>query len=68
MIFFKKHCQISVHYPLVYSQKFDADVAKVWNYENSIEQYQTVGGTSKTSVLQQIEVLEAWLGEKNKSD
>ncbi|RZC35125.1 argininosuccinate lyase, partial [Asbolus verrucosus] len=40
------------------SPSFGIDIGKVWNYENSIEQYQAVGGTAKTSVLKQIELLE----------
>lgn len=54
------------NFQYVFSDKFDADVGKVWNYENSIEQYQTVGGTGRSSVLKQIEDLEAWFGESNK--
>ncbi|XP_060528402.1 argininosuccinate lyase [Cylas formicarius] len=40
---------------------FDVDIGKVWNYENSVEQYQTIGGTSKSSVLRQIASLKQWL-------
>lgn len=43
------------------SSAFDIDVGKVWNYENSVEQYQAIGGTAKTSVVKQIELLENWL-------
>lgn len=48
------------------SDKFEADVTKVWNYESSVEQYQTVGGTSRNSVLLQIESLYTWLDQSNK--
>lgn len=51
---------------MVFSKEFDADVAKVWNYENSTEQYQAVGGTAKSSVLKQIEDLYSWLEGSNK--
>ncbi|XP_017774312.1 PREDICTED: argininosuccinate lyase [Nicrophorus vespilloides] len=43
------------------SKHFDADVAKVWNYVNSVEQYEAIGGTAKNSVLQQIQTLDYWL-------
>ncbi|VEN51442.1 unnamed protein product [Callosobruchus maculatus] len=45
------------------SPHFDADVKKIWDYDNSVEQYQAIGGTSKKSVLEQIHELKAWLGE-----
>ncbi|KAJ8927170.1 hypothetical protein NQ314_020446, partial [Rhamnusium bicolor] len=44
---------------------FGVDIGKVWNYENSIEQYQAVGGTSKSSVIGQIEKLRTWLTKNN---
>ncbi|XP_077995364.1 argininosuccinate lyase-like isoform X2 [Glandiceps talaboti] len=43
------------------SSAFDNDVSSVWNYENSVEQYTSVGGTSRQSVTQQIEQLTQWL-------
>jgi argininosuccinate lyase len=43
------------------SPSFGVDIGRVWNYENSIEQYQAVGGTAKSSVVKQIELLENWL-------
>lgn len=46
-----------------FSNQFGVDIGKVWNYENSIEQYQATGGTSKSSVLNQIEKLRSWLGK-----
>jgi hypothetical protein len=36
------------------SEHFDTDVADVYNFEKSVEQYSSVGGTAKSSVLQQI--------------
>ena len=35
--------------------RFDADVAKVWDYEVSVERKSSIGGTAKASVLKQIE-------------
>ncbi|XP_044265833.1 argininosuccinate lyase isoform X1 [Tribolium madens] len=43
------------------SSFFDVDIGRVWNYEHSIEQYKAIGGTAKTSVVKQIELLENWL-------
>jgi argininosuccinate lyase len=40
---------------------FADDVTKVWNYETSIENRNTPGGTSKKTVLAQIELLKTWL-------
>lgn len=49
----------------VFSSYFDVDVGRVWNYENSIEQYQSIGGTAKESVLHQIDTLLQWLNLNN---
>ena len=35
--------------------RFEADVAKVWDYEVSVERKSSLGGTAKASVLKQIE-------------
>ncbi|XP_023702209.1 argininosuccinate lyase isoform X3 [Cryptotermes secundus] len=43
------------------SEKFEDDVLKIWDYKHSVEQYQTVGGTSTSSIIHQIHVLEEWL-------
>lgn len=40
---------------------FTADVAEVWNFETSVERRDTAGGTSKRSVLTQVEELRQWL-------
>ncbi|KAK7481578.1 hypothetical protein BaRGS_00027227 [Batillaria attramentaria] len=40
---------------------FESDVAKVWNYSNSVDQYSAVGGTAACSVKQQITDMKAWL-------
>jgi argininosuccinate lyase len=39
--------------------KFEADVAKLWSYENSAESRNSEGGTSKQSVLNQISAVQA---------
>nr|CAD7570657.1 unnamed protein product [Timema californicum] len=46
------------------SEKFTEDVSKVWDYESSVEQYQTTGGTSRASVLKQVSQLVQWLHTK----
>ncbi|PSN43952.1 Argininosuccinate lyase [Blattella germanica] len=43
------------------SDKFEEDVMKVWDYKSSVEQYQASGGTSTSSIMHQIHVLEDWL-------
>ncbi|XP_058452324.1 argininosuccinate lyase [Malaya genurostris] len=40
---------------------FDETVSELWNYENSVEQYTVVGGTSKISVQEQIKLLKEFL-------
>ncbi|XP_053696601.1 argininosuccinate lyase [Sabethes cyaneus] len=40
---------------------FDETVSKLWNYENSVEQYSVVGGTSKRAVQEQIKLLKEFL-------
>lgn len=36
------------------SPYFDEDTARIWDFENSVEQYRSPGGTSMSSVLSQI--------------
>ncbi|XP_028413289.1 argininosuccinate lyase-like [Dendronephthya gigantea] len=43
------------------SPKFDKDITNVWDYHRSVEQYQSIGGTSLSSVERQINVLGEWL-------
>ena len=50
---------------LCFSKVFAEDVADVWNYENSVEQYQSTGGTSKAMVEKQISQLEEWLSKQS---
>lgn len=40
---------------------FEEDVLKVWNFEQSVEQRDAAGGTSRRAVLEQIAKLRAWL-------
>jgi argininosuccinate lyase len=40
---------------------FEDDVIKVWDFEQSVEQRDATGGTSRRAVLAQIEQLRAWL-------
>lgn len=42
---------------------FDETVSRLWNYENSVEQYTVVGGTSKISVQEQINLLKDFLSK-----
>lgn len=42
---------------------FDDDVQKVWDYGNSVEQYNSNGGTGKQSVKWQIDKLNKWLAD-----
>ncbi|KNC82484.1 argininosuccinate lyase [Sphaeroforma arctica JP610] len=46
------------------SKHFGDDVTSLWDFENSVEQYQAQGGTSKSSVLGQIESLRKELGSE----
>ena len=41
---------------------FQDDIKTLWNYEASVDQYTSTGGTSKAAVLKQIERLGKWLG------
>ncbi|XP_013383283.1 argininosuccinate lyase [Lingula anatina] len=63
----KKQCklsELSVRDFESVSASFDASVTKVWDYENSVEQYRSIGGTSRASVQQQIARLQVWLAEQ----
>ncbi|RIK35391.1 MAG: argininosuccinate lyase [Chloroflexi bacterium] len=42
---------------------FEADVAEVWNMEQSVERRDVAGGTSRRAVLAQIAQLRGWLGD-----
>ncbi|KAK7925783.1 hypothetical protein WMY93_008093 [Mugilogobius chulae] len=43
------------------SSHFGEDVASVWDYSSSVEQYSAPGGTAKSSVLAQIDHLRKWI-------
>lgn len=36
------------------SEHFDSDITDVYNFEKSVEQYSSIGGTAKNSVMAQI--------------
>jgi argininosuccinate lyase len=40
-----------------FHKSFDEDVKEVWSFEKSVESRSTIGGTGKSSVLKQIEIL-----------
>ena len=42
---------------------FEHSVENVWNYESSVNQYTSTGGTSKVEVLKQIKKLQTWLSQ-----
>jgi len=41
---------------------FAEDVMQVWNFEQSVEQRDAAGGTSRRAVMEQIGILRSWLG------
>ena len=43
------------------SDKFDGDFVDIWNYNKSVDQYSSIGGTSKSAVLAQIKLLDEML-------
>lgn len=43
------------------SPHFDSDVASVWDYRSSVEQYSAAGGTAERSVAAQVEHLRNWV-------
>lgn len=53
--------ELTVEQLATISSVFDKDVINVWNFENSVEQYNAAGGTSKSSVLEQISIVSKWL-------
>ena len=52
-------------YLFLYSPIFGDDVGKVWDYDHSVEQYTAIGGTSRSSVNQQVNSLKQWLNTLN---
>jgi argininosuccinate lyase len=45
------------------SPLFEGDVAQVFDFEKSVERRSTIGGTSKSSVLAQIDAIEAYVAK-----
>ncbi|CAK8694838.1 argininosuccinate lyase-like [Clavelina lepadiformis] len=45
------------------SDKFAKDIEEVWDFESSVEQYTSAGGTSKSCVLEQIKLVRIKLNE-----
>lgn len=43
------------------SEQFGEDVTQIWNFETSVEQYNTFGGTGSQSVQQQLAKFKEWL-------
>ncbi|CAG8534910.1 9207_t:CDS:2 [Acaulospora morrowiae] len=43
---------------------FDSDITEIWDFEKSIENRSSLGGTSKATVLEQVHKLKQWLSEK----
>ncbi|XP_055710154.1 argininosuccinate lyase [Phlebotomus papatasi] len=42
---------------------FEEDILRIWDFENSVEQYSSVGGTSKKSVESQISTLDEFINK-----
>mmetsp|Transcript_24920 Transcript_24920/g.41541 ORF Transcript_24920/g.41541 Transcript_24920/m.41541 type:complete len:486 (+) Transcript_24920:73-1530(+) len=49
--------QLTVHDLQTLHPRFEPDVAKLWSYENSAESRDSIGGTAKYRVLEQIETI-----------
>ncbi|XP_041657358.1 argininosuccinate lyase [Cheilinus undulatus] len=53
--------QLTIEDLTAISSLFGSDVSSVWDYRRSVEQYNTPGGTAKSSVAAQIELLRNFL-------
>ncbi|CAL8241768.1 unnamed protein product, partial [Gadus morhua 'NCC'] len=53
--------QLTVEDLAAISPLFDRDVAAVWDYSSSVEQYSAPGGTARSSVTAQVQHLRTWL-------
>ncbi|CAL8280423.1 unnamed protein product [Arctogadus glacialis] len=53
--------QLTVEDLAAISPLFDGDVAAVWDYTSSVEQYSAPGGTARSSVTAQVQHLRRWL-------
>lgn len=49
------------------SPLFEPDVTQIFDFERSVEKRSTVGGTSKSSVIAQVEAIEALVAPKSSS-
>ncbi len=47
-----------------FSDKFSEDINLLWNFENSANQYEAKGGTSQSSILEQINFLKSWIRDQ----
>lgn len=54
-------CSLSLEELRTISPAFEEDVASIWDFATSVEQYKVLGGTSTTSVQRQIDSLRSWL-------
>lgn len=45
------------------SPLFEKDISAIFDFENCVERRSSLGGTSKVSVLQQVEAIRLWLQE-----
>eukprot|EP01116_Phalansterium_solitarium_P021703 TRINITY_DN6867_c0_g1_i1.p1 TRINITY_DN6867_c0_g1~~TRINITY_DN6867_c0_g1_i1.p1 ORF type:complete len:468 (-),score=176.03 TRINITY_DN6867_c0_g1_i1:219-1622(-) len=63
-----KGCQLSeislAEYKTLHPS-FDDDMMLIWDFERSVEMRISAGGTSRPSVLAQIETLRAWAGQQS---
>ena len=48
---------------IYFSDKFEEDISQLWNYEHSVEQYQSFGGTARVNIAIQIQQLELWISD-----
>nr|XP_057943503.1 argininosuccinate lyase isoform X2 [Doryrhamphus excisus] len=48
------------------SPLFESDVASVWDYSSSVEQYSATGGTARSSVGEQVQHMRTWLAQQKK--
>lgn len=59
---------ILLHVWFFLSLAFDSSVSSVWDYDNSVEQYQVSGGTSRRAVQEQIDNLKRQIQLRKISD
>ncbi|CAL7935424.1 unnamed protein product [Xylocopa violacea] len=54
-------CELTLEQLRTVSENFQEDVAQIWNFTGSVEQYKVTGGTSMSAVKEQINDLRTWL-------